>query len=153
MPGTVHLLFGAALAAFIQHPPLLVVVAFFSHYILDFLPHIDPDTFAEGDKPYSWWQKATLITDGILIVTFLIGFYTLLDRPYVLLLGTLAAQLPDLLIPLESYAFFSPLKRIHDLCHWDKTRARWWSWYIPGLVIPIVISVFSLLIILNYSHV
>jgi hypothetical protein len=153
VPGTVHLLFGAALAVFLKHPPTLVVAAFFSHYLLDFLPHIDPDTFAEGDKPYSWWQRATLATDAILIITFLIGFYSLIDQPFLLLLGALSAQAPDLLVPLESYAFFSPMKRVHDFFHWDKHRARWWSWYIPGLVLPILISVISLLIILKYSNV
>ena len=37
----VHLLFGAAIASYIKNPALAVVLAFLSHYFLDFFPHIE----------------------------------------------------------------------------------------------------------------
>jgi len=37
----VHLLFGAAIGSTIKNIPLAIVLAFLSHYLLDFIPHID----------------------------------------------------------------------------------------------------------------
>lgn len=150
MPGTVHLLVGAALAVLIPDQPLMVVLAFFSHYLLDLLPHIDPETFAEKFKPYTWWQRAMLSTDIILIAALLLALFWLRSQPFQYLLGATVAQLPDLMSPLESYSVFFPLKAIHqDMFHWDKTRARRWSWYIAALLIPIAISAACLFTIWN----
>lgn len=140
MPGTVHLLVGAVIAALVPDMPLMVTLAFFSHYVLDFIPHLDPDTFAAEKKPYTWWQRATLAADVILIVTFLIAIFLLRRDPFGVILGAVVAQLPDLLVPLESYSAFYPLHAFHEITHWDKSRANRWAWYMPALVAPVVIS-------------
>lgn len=147
MPGTVHLLVGAAIAATVPSLPLMVVLAFFSHYVLDLFPHLDPETFADETHPYTWWQKATLAVDVVLVVALFIVLWWLRHEPLDILLGAIVAQLPDLMTPLERYNMFTPLRQMHELFHWDKTRARWWSWYIPALIIPVVISAGALLTI------
>lgn len=147
MPGTVHLLVGAAIAATVPSLPLMVVLAFFSHYVLDLLPHLDPETFTDAVNPYTWWQKATLAADVVLVIILLIALWWLRHEPLNFLLGAIVAQLPDLLTPLERYHAFTPLRLMHELFHWDKTRARWWSWYIPALVIPVAVSTGALFII------
>jgi hypothetical protein len=37
----VHLLFGAAVGSTIKNVPLAIILAFLSHYLLDFIPHAD----------------------------------------------------------------------------------------------------------------
>ena len=37
----VHMLFGAAVSSYIKNPFLAVILAFFSHYVLDLIPHIE----------------------------------------------------------------------------------------------------------------
>ncbi|MBI1834066.1 MAG: hypothetical protein HYR90_04565 [Candidatus Andersenbacteria bacterium] len=147
MPGTVHLLVGAAIATLVPNVPVMVVLAFFSHYILDLIPHLDPDTFADDQHPYTWWQKATLTVDVILVFSLLLALFWLRQEPFQYLLGAVVGLMPDILTPLESYPAFTPLKKAHELLHWNKRRARWWSWYVPALLLPVVISTGALLII------
>lgn len=144
MPGTVHLLVGAAIAALIPDLSGMVVISFFSHYLLDFIPHLDADTFAHEKTPYTWWQKATVIIDTVLALSLFVGLYLLRNESFNFLLGALVAIMPDILTPLENHPVFYPLRRIHEMFHWNKNRARWWSWYIPALVLPLLISLASL---------
>lgn len=148
MQGVVHLLAGAAIALAIQTPSVMFVTAFFSHYILDLLPHIDPDTFATPDRPYTGRQWAALIIDILLVIGFMAALYVLQEQRPIILLGAIAALLPDLLAPLERYAQFAPLKICHEQFHWNPRRANLWSWYIAGLVTPAAIGIASLTIIL-----
>ena len=147
MQATVHLLTGAALAVLVPNPTALVPLAIFSHYVLDLLPHIDPETFAEVHKPYTLRQKLALITDVVLVVTLLAAFYFLRNDGAIVLLGAVSAQLPDLLIPLEQYYVLRPLRMVHYQFHWRESRAQEWSWYIAGLVIPMLISAGALFVI------
>ena len=148
MQGTVHLLIGAAFASLIPHQPTMFAAAVFSHYILDLLPHIDAETFADTKKPYTWYQKLSLTLDVVLVAALLVTLFMLRSEPFPFLLGAIAAQLPDLLIPLEQYSIFSPLKRAHYMFHWDKRRAQTRGWYIAGLVVPALVAATALIILL-----
>lgn len=150
MQATVHLLTGAALAVLVRQPTALVPLAIFSHYILDLLPHIDPETFAQAKKPYTLRQKLALITDVVLVVSLLTAFYFLRDDGGLVLVGAVAAQLPDLLIPLESYYVMQPLRDMHYTFHWKESRAAQWSWYVAGLAIPVLVSLAALAVIALY---
>ncbi|MEX0650259.1 MAG: hypothetical protein WD200_04605 [Candidatus Andersenbacteria bacterium] len=150
MPGTVHLLVGAALAALIPHTPTMVVAVFFSHYVLDLLPHIDAETFASKTGPYTGSQKISLVIDAILILTLLIALFLLRNEGAHILMGAVIAQLPDLMIPLERYRVFYPLHRIHTMFHWNEKRANFWDWYIFALFAPILVAGSALVVIWNY---
>jgi len=146
MLGTVHLLTGAMLGATITEPVSLVALAFFSHYLLDFLPHIDPETFTDR-LSFTWQQTTVLVLDTVSTVLFALIFYLNHDRWTLILLGGLAAQLPDLMIPLQKYEWFTPLRRFHELWHWKKERAEQWGWYVVGLCSQVVVGVMALLVI------
>ncbi len=144
MLGSVHLLFGALIGLLFADPAVIVVIAFFSHYILDFLPHVDPETFIAGNQRYSNIGRLTLISD-----IFVIGLLTALmiatqSHWQYMLLGAMSAQIPDWLIPLQRYSFFVPFKRLHQLAHWDVRRAQYWHWYITGLLSPALIGLLCL---------
>ncbi len=148
MIGTVHLLVGAMFGAVLPNNETVFVAAFFSHYILDWLPHIDPDTFTEKAKPYSWRQIAVLVTDTISTILFAIVFYLHKERWVPILLGGVAAQIPDLLIPLYRYPILAPLRIFHEMFHWNKERAQHWQWFWAGLATQVVIGGIALRIIL-----
>lgn len=151
MQGTVHLLVGAALAILIPHEPTMVAAAFFSHYLLDLLPHIDAETFTQKDRPYTWTQWASLIVDILLVITLLIALYLLRnDAGPRIIIGAIVAQLPDLMIPIEQYRIFYPLYRIHTMFHWNEKRAKYWDWYIAGIFTPIAVASVALFVIWNY---
>src|SRR6185369_14350314 len=107
---------------------------------LDALPHIDPDTFADEKVPYTWKQSAVVIIDTVSVITFAITLFHYQERWFPILLGGFAAQLPDLLIPLEKYKWYEPLARFHTLIHWNKNLAKNWFWYIAGFISQIAIS-------------
>lgn len=150
MPGTVHLLIGAALAVLIPHTPTMVVAAFFSHYVLDLFPHLDAETFAVKARPYNWTQKASLIIDAVLILTLLVALFMIRNEGSYILLGAVMAQMPDLMIPLEQYQIFYPLRRIHKIFHWNEQRAKYWDWYIFALFAPILLAGGALFVIWKY---
>ena len=150
MLATVHLLTGAMFGATLPNNAIIVIAAVFSHYLLDALPHIDPDTFIDEDsafQKYSWKQIAVVVIDAISVITFALTLYHYQTRWFPILLGGVAAQLPDLLIPLEKYRWYAPFAHFHTMIHWDKRLAKQWPWFIAGFVSQIGISAIALFVI------
>jgi hypothetical protein len=147
MIAVVHLLAGAVIGAYINSPPTIVALAFFSHYLLDLIPHIDPETFAEGHSLSTWTQRLSFVLDitAALVIAWLL-LYTHQRWSFVIL-GSIAGLLPDVAMPLERYGWYKPFRDFHYLCHWNPNRARAWSWYIAGLTAPATIGLASLVII------
>lgn len=152
MIATVHLLAGAVIGLLVPDKETIVVLALLSHYLLDLLPHIDPGTFTSKKLPFTWTQLIILITDGVAVAAIALLFYFTHKNWTPLLLGGIVALLPDVLMPVEHYWLMDPLRRFHDMFHWEPKLARQWSWYIIGLITPAVIAAASALIIwLRYS--
>lgn len=143
MIAVVHVLAGATVGVLFNDPTLVFTVSLFLHYLMDLLPHIDPETFAQRHLPYSWSQYASIIIDGCLSVSITLLLFMLHARWNLVFIGCVASLLPDMLIPLEKYSFFRPLRRFHDLFHWDRQYARQWSWYVAGLATPTIIAALS----------
>lgn len=140
MIAVIHMLVGAMCGVLLQSAPGVVVVSFFSHYLLDRVPHIDPETFAKKNIPYSWMQLITLLSDTVLTLVVASLFFLTHKRWALILLGITAALLPDILLPLEKYTFMTPLKRLHQLFHWDTRYAAQRPWYVVGLVAPVIVG-------------
>ncbi|OGY31021.1 MAG: hypothetical protein A3C02_02220 [Candidatus Andersenbacteria bacterium RIFCSPHIGHO2_02_FULL_45_11] len=151
MPGIVHLLAGAAIGALIPNTFVMMIVAFFSHYLLDFIPHIDPATFAAKERPYTVIQKIGLSVDVVLVFAFIISLFLVKNTNANIFIGAITALLTDILSPLEEYSVFAPLHKIHRFFHWDERRAKYWDWYITGLVSPIAVSAICVFILAKYT--
>lgn len=151
MPGIVHLLVGAVIGLLIPNIAIMIVIAILSHYILDLIPHIDPATFATKERPYTMIQKIGLTVDVVLVLSFAVSLFLVKHTNGNIFIGAIAALLPDLLSPLEEYSVFAPLHKIHRLFHWDERRAKYWDWYIAGLVSPILVSAACVVILAKYS--
>ena len=147
MTALIHLLAGVAIGHSIKNAPLVLVAALFSHYLLDRLPHIDPETFTRKDKPYTWLQLGSIFADTL--ATLLLAFMVFFTQKQwtTLLIGGLSSLLPDLLTPLEKYHFMAPFRRLHELFHWNRRYARQWSWYVVGLLAPLMVAAASTLVL------
>lgn len=100
-----HLIVSGAIAAKINFLPLALILAFFSHYLLDFLPHVE--YFIDNIETKRWGHsKSDFLKIGI---DFSIGLLFLLlihiikgTDYYVLALAGFCGILPDLM----NFAYF-----------------------------------------------
>lgn len=143
MIAVVHVLAGAVIGMALDSIPAIVIVAFFLHYLMDLLPHIDPETFAVKRISYTWSQILTFLADVLSTISVGIILTIFHARWSYIVIGSIASLIPDILIPLERYTAFWPLRRFHCLFHWNRRYARHWSWYIAGIVTPTVFALVS----------
>jgi len=102
---SVHLLTGAAIATRVQNPILGLLLAFLSHFVLDFIPHREYATFPGDPIKERWKGKLTTILK--IAVDFLIGVSILLilsKNKILALSGGFLAISPD----FDSIAFIFP---------------------------------------------
>lgn len=137
------MLTGAVVGLAFDNLAAIAVIAFFLHYIMDLLPHLDSETFASKRLPYTKKQLVLLVSDALLVL--LVGglLFTSHRRWIPVLIGSLASLLPDFLIPLERYSFFYPLRRFHHMFHWDRRQALQWDGYLASLVTPTLFATIS----------
>lgn len=88
---TPHALVGIAVATGFSNPVIGVVLAFFSHFFVDMLPHWnwEPDA-----RPFS---LAGIVIDLVIAETLTVYLFFQLNRNPVILAASFAAILPDLL--------------------------------------------------------
>ena len=143
----IHLLFGAAVGSAVKNIPLAVVLAFLSHYFLDFLPHIEYDIANIREK--QWQKKLAVILKVIL--DFCLGILLILifsNNQPILYLYAIIAMLPDALTIVNNflsnkileahYAFHT--KKIHFL----KYKKISVFWRISSQIAAIIISIILL---------
>lgn len=141
MLGTLHLLTGAVIGETTSNVLLVFPLALLSHYLLDFVPHIDPGTYRKKGEPYTWKQSLFFILDAVGIITFTFAFYFSPAQRGSILVGSIAAQLPDLLIPFEHHPLLRWAHRLHRFFHWNRKRAQQWRWYMIGLATSTLVGV------------
>ena len=114
----VHMLFGAAVSSYIKNPFLAVILAFFSHYVLDLIPHIEYNI--ENIKK-AQWDKSLL--DILKVASdFLIGvlfIFLFLGWQLIIFIVVFFAILPDGLTVL-SYFFQNKFLELHKKFHQKK---------------------------------
>lgn len=116
-----HLLVGAAIAEETKSVPIAIFLAFFSHYLLDFLPHSEYSikNIGEGKWRRSFFDFFKIFLDfsaGVLLIL------VLAKNPLVALSAGIAAILPD---GLAFLAFVFPenkLLKIHRAFHHVKAH-------------------------------
>ena len=126
---TPHLLLAAAIASKIKYPPLAIVLAFLSHYLLDLIPHVEYSIDNISEKR---WQKS--LPDILRVfLDFSLGMLLILifsnNRPIVYTCA-LIALIPDSLTIINSI-FPNKILKIHNNIHqrkihflkYKKTRA------------------------------
>jgi len=132
---TAHLLVGGVIGSLTEDPLLVFLYAFFSHYLLDALPHIEPGiwrkTKREKGEALERWEYYFVLLDLIVGVALLVWLTADKYHFKLILLGAFAAILPDILdhLPLFSrylkrQGWYSWLFRLHEGIHFS-TAFRW----------------------------
>ena len=139
---TPHLLVGATIAARINLP-LGLVLAFLSHYLLDFLPHWE---YSIENIQQRLWKKSLpeflKVFLDISIGTFLV--FIISENLVLAIVGGFLAILPDGLV-LLSLIFPNKLLTLHDAfmrkTHFlkDKKISLFWGIFSQSLVIAVAI--------------
>ena len=142
---TIHLLVGAAIATQIKIIPLAFLLAFFSHYFLDSLPHWD--YFVKNIQIKNWGESLPEFLKGGLDMLLGLGIILFFSRDIFVLLGAFFAVLVDVLIFLN-LIFSSKWLKIHNDLHLkihfpeDKKVSSFLT--IPNQLLIVIIAVFFL---------
>ena len=91
---TAHLLIGAIIAAKIKIVPLVILLAFLSHYLLDFVPHIEYST--KNIKEKQW--RISLPDFLKVILDFSVGLFLILiffQKQPIIFIGAFFAIVSD----------------------------------------------------------
>ncbi len=150
MIATPHIFFGAMLGKWIGNPVLTIIAAFFTHYLLDLVPHYQPRPikgYKEGglrgmDKK-DWLLKSI---EPILGISALAGIiFTAEGDTLSMALGAIFGFLPDFIWFIEwKYGFrlfpFPTFQLEHRLHRHIE--------FIPGIIPQIVVTVLSAWILL-----
>lgn len=114
----IHMLFGAAIALHIKNPILAIILAFLSHYLLDFFPHKEYDINNISEKR---WKKAVPEFQKVFL-DFLLGILLILlfsnNRPIIYICAFFAI-LPDGFSVLSSI-FQIKILKVHNNFHQGK---------------------------------
>lgn len=97
---TSHLVIGATIGAEVMYLPLVAVLAFLSHYLLDFIPHVE---YPINNILKKNWKKSApdflrVFSDFIVGVFFFFSIHVFTNTPYLILsIGVFFAVLPDII--------------------------------------------------------
>lgn len=144
---TCHLLTGATIISKIQPAPLGFLLAFLSHYILDFLPHSEYSV--ENIKKKNWRNSFfDFLRIGIDLSLGIILISIFSDRQLLTYAGALSAILPDGLTFL-GIIFSNKILRhnddFHERIHFLKNKKISAFWRIFSQTVIIVLSILLLL--------
>lgn len=138
---TPHALVGAVLVMYAPNPLLGLVLAFFSHFVVDMLPHWNwrPDT-----RPLS---LLGIVLDLILAEILVFYLFSQNGNNWLIPLGAFAAILPDLLeVPMIFLGVnHTLLKKLCDFQESLQSRAA----FIPGIVSQLLLVAVCLRLLLS----
>lgn len=159
MFSTVHAATGAALGSFLPHAPLAFGTGVVSHFLLDRIPHNDPD-FPKGQTRRELISHPTarrFFAVAIVDVTFTVALILWLLRalpafPRASLIGgALGGVLPDFLFALSflvNHPWARWYNRFHKHNHFNEKKYPVSA--VSGSVIQLIIFVISLSVLFRY---
>ncbi len=139
----VHFLFGAAIGSTITNIPLAIVLAFFSHYFLDFFPHIE---YSIENIEKKQWRK---ITPDILKISLdffsgILFVFLLSKNQPIIYICALFSLLPDAGNVLRRIAPNKFRDKFHEKVHFLKDKKISFFWRILSQIMVLVLSIFLL---------
>jgi hypothetical protein len=146
-----HTLVGATIATKIPNPLISLPLAFFSHFLLDLLPHWNPSLYSETKKFGKPTPKSTLIVAIDTILSLGAGFFLAyqvlpnLTQAVVIILACFLAVVVDV---IEGFYFFFGVrgKFLENLIEFQH-RYQGKASLIPGLITQGIVILFTYLIL------
>lgn len=125
MTATGHALIGASIATQIGNPFICLPLSFFSHFLIDKIPHWDPMTNKKNKTKKQIYIETAIdiILSYILVAVIFVGIFNVSD-PLLIFISAFASQLPDffeapyLLTKKQIFPFYQDYKVqswIHDI--------------------------------------
>jgi len=140
----VHLLFGALIGQKILNPVLAIVLAFLSHYFLDFFPHIEYSIKNISEKR---WKKSLpdFLKIFLDLAAGIILIFIFSAKTPIIFIASFFAILPDGLSLLDSIFKNNALKK-HSWFHQEKLHFLKYKkisnlWRILSQIIVVVICI------------
>jgi len=141
---TSHLLFGAMIASKIQNPFSVIILAFLSHYFLDFLPH---NEYSIKNIINKKWKKSLPDISKVILDMCAGGalVFFLSERTPITFIAAFFAIVPDGILVLNSFFKNKALKYYNDFhskkIHFLKYKKIPVFWGILTQISVIIISV------------
>ncbi|MDD5109982.1 MAG: hypothetical protein PHI63_02075 [Patescibacteria group bacterium] len=135
MYSTVHVATGAALGSFTSNAPLAFGIGMLSHFLLDRIPHNDPD-FPKGKTRrellvHPAVHRFLVIAAIDMAITVLMMTWILTTLPHFprlpLISGAIGGMLPDVLFVISfavSHPWLKWYNRFHENIHFDEKKIR-----------------------------
>ena len=137
------MLFGAAIGSYINNIPVAILLAFLSHYLLDFIPHIDyslKDTHKKG-----WVLFLPNISKIILDICSGIIIILIFSKNYpIIYICTFFSMLPDSFTVLNNLLPNKILEshfKLHNKIHFLKDKKISNFWRILSQILIVIISI------------
>lgn len=143
-----HTVVGATIATKIPNPLISLPLAFFSHFLLDLIPHWNPSLYSETKKFGKPTPRSTQFVVLDTILSLGVGFFLAsralpdINRAIIIVLACFVAVVADV---LEGFYFFLGirtkfLENLIEFQHRYQVRVP----MVPGLLIQIVTILLSL---------
>lgn len=148
---TPHALVGVSIGASTDNIPLIIVLAFLSHFILDMIPHFDWGTWHK-EEDFKLELKDYLLVgfDGLMMILVLNWLWNNNNFDNLMLWGSFSAILVDLIdnVPfwknwIRNFFPFNKLHLLHKLVQY-RLKLQYWYW---GVITQLIVIVVSLLVI------
>ena len=145
---TAHAAVGAAIGASTENLPLIIILAFLSHFVLDILPHSDWGMWHDYEKDFKLKLKDYILVfcDILMVLIMSLYLWNNLGNNYIMI-GIFAAILVDLVdnVPyikdiLRKLPLFSQIHRVHRKLHFQLSINHW----IFGSLLQIIVVLICL---------
>jgi hypothetical protein len=132
----VHMLFGVAIASLVKNPYLAILLAFLSHYFLDFFPHVEYPinnlknlknllSLKKRDRAFLVMNTKKILPEFLSVVfDFLLGLFfvfILTNKSLIIFLCAIVSIVPDGL-SVVSVFFPNKILKMHDTFHRKKAH-------------------------------
>ena len=144
---TPHLLVGSAIGKATVNIYLTILLAFFTHYIFDAIPHYNPKPVKNYlELGFSGADKKDLAIKSIepvigIALTFFILRFSSQNLRWPIAVGAFFAFLPDFLLFLKwKYGIKYFPNKIHEL----EKASHWHSSFLPGIMTQLIVSTLAI---------
>lgn len=153
---TIHAAAGAVIGNSMPNPIFAFLIGFVSHFVLDRIPHIDPNLDTATEKNFHF-TKPVIYTSAIAFIDTIFVIllaYILIKKfpvqPMNTIYGIIGSILPDYLIGLSvliKNKYLSAFERFHRFWHFDEKKILL-PWY-AGSIIQVTLLVSSVYLLLS----
>ncbi|MBT3864488.1 hypothetical protein HOE67_03140 [Candidatus Peregrinibacteria bacterium] len=148
MLGSIHMLTGAAIGKVSGDFALVIPVAFLSHFVLDLIPHMDPETPKDfwklGISKKNAWEILFKSLEPLVGIAIILSFSFTASSELgsVIFWGAFFAAIPDVVEFLGRLLKSRLVISFFEYAHSSLEGPRWWytQWVIGGVALVVLLT-------------